>query len=112
MAASDLDTGAVDAAQFARSVATTPDAELAAGMRGELRGQILDEIFRRMEQHFRPDAAHAVDAVVHFHITDGGDDRSRSGATSSSRRRCPGCSGFRAASGGRAGGRAASWARP
>jgi putative sterol carrier protein len=75
MAASDLDTGAVDAAQFARSVATTSDAELAAGMRSELRGQILDEIFKRMEEHFRAEKAQNVDAVVHFHITEGGEDR-------------------------------------
>jgi putative sterol carrier protein len=75
MASSDLDTGAVDASQFARSVATTPDSELATGMRGELRGQILDEIFRRMEEHFRADKAQGVDGVVHFHVTDGGDDR-------------------------------------
>jgi putative sterol carrier protein len=75
MATSDLDTGAVDAAQFARSVATTPDSELAAGMRSELRGRILDEIFKRMEEHFRAEKAQGIDAVVHFHITDGGEDR-------------------------------------
>jgi putative sterol carrier protein len=78
MATSDLDTGAVDAAQFARSVATTTDDQLAAGVRSEFRGQILDEIFGRMEEHFHADRATGVDAVVHFRITDrpdGGEDR-------------------------------------
>jgi putative sterol carrier protein len=78
MSTQRLETGAVDAAQFARGVATTPDAELAAGMRSEFRGQILDEIFGRMEAHFRADRAQKIDGVVHFRITDrpdGGEDR-------------------------------------
>jgi putative sterol carrier protein len=78
MATSDLETGAVDAAEFARGVATTPDDALAAGMRSKFRGQILDEIFGRMEEHFRADRARDVDGVVHFRITDhpeGDDDR-------------------------------------
>jgi putative sterol carrier protein len=78
MASSDLDTGAVDAAEFARSVASTPDSALADGMRTEFRGQILDEIFGRMDAHFRSDRAQKVDGIVHFRITDrpdGGEDR-------------------------------------
>ena len=68
---------AVDAAQFARSVATTPDEQLAQGMASELRGQILDEIFRRMAEHFDPSNAAGTDAVIHWKITgrpDGGAD--------------------------------------
>jgi putative sterol carrier protein len=60
---------AVDPAEFARSVATTPDEQLAEGMRSELRGQILDEIFRRMEAHFDSSKAQRVDAVLHWKIT-------------------------------------------
>jgi putative sterol carrier protein len=69
--------GSVDPAEFARSIATTPDEQLAEGLRGDLRGPILDEIFRRMEEHFRADKAQGVDAVVRFDIggrADGGTD--------------------------------------
>src|SRR5438876_6791862 len=68
----------VDPAEFARSVATTPDEQLAEGMRSELRGQILDEIFRRMEEHFDAQKAAGIDAVIHWTISgraDGGSDR-------------------------------------
>jgi putative sterol carrier protein len=72
-----IDPQAVDPAQFAQSVATTPDEQLAEGMRSELRPQVLDEIFRRMEEHFDPSKAQGVDAVMHWKITDrpgGGED--------------------------------------
>ena len=69
-----MQPGAVDPAEFAKSVATTPDEQLAEGMRGELRGQILGEIFRRMEEHFDPAKAQGVDAVLHWKITGGPDD--------------------------------------
>ena len=62
---------AVDPAEFARSVATTPDEQLAEGMRSELRGQVLGEIFRRMEEHFDPSKAQGIDAVMHWKITGG-----------------------------------------
>src|ERR671931_160996 len=68
-----MQPGAVDPAEFAKSVATTPDEQLAEGMRGELRGQILGEIFRRMEEHFDPAKAQGVDAVLHWKITGGPD---------------------------------------
>jgi putative sterol carrier protein len=63
----------VDPAEFARSVATTPDEQLAEGMRGELRGQVLGEIFRRMEKHFDSSKAQGIDAVMHWKITGGPD---------------------------------------
>jgi putative sterol carrier protein len=72
-----VDPRAVDPAQFAQSVATTPDEQLAEGMRSDLRPQVLDEIFRRMEEHFDPSKAQGVDAVMHWKITDrpgGGED--------------------------------------
>jgi putative sterol carrier protein len=72
-----IDPSAVDPAEFARSVATTPDEQLAEGMRSDLRPQVLDEIFRRMEEHFDPSRAQGIDAVMHWRITDrpgGGED--------------------------------------
>ena len=70
--------GAVDAEAFARSVAETSDAELAQGMNSELREQILDEIFRRMAEHVRPDQVGDTDAVIQWQIAgrpDGEADR-------------------------------------
>jgi putative sterol carrier protein len=70
-----IDAAAVDAADFARNIAKTSDEELREGMRGPLRDQIIAEIFRRMEEHFRPHVA--ADAVIHWRITgraDGGED--------------------------------------
>jgi putative sterol carrier protein len=69
-----IEPGAVDPAEFAKSVATTPDEQLAEGMRSGLRGQILGEIFRRMEEHFDASKAQGVDAVLHWKITGGPDD--------------------------------------
>ena len=69
--------GAVAAAEFARSVSETPDAQLAEGMRSEFRTAILDEVFRRMGEHFRADKAEGLDAVIHWSIggrPDGGAD--------------------------------------
>jgi putative sterol carrier protein len=69
-----IDPKAVDPAEFAKSIATTPDEQLAEGMRSELRGQILGEIFSRMEEHFDPAKAQGVNAVMHWNITGGPDD--------------------------------------
>jgi putative sterol carrier protein len=72
-----VDASTVDAAEFARSIAGTPDEQLAEGMRSELRPQILDEVFRRMADHIRPERARGSDAVIHWRITgrpDGGED--------------------------------------
>ena len=67
-----------DPAAVARGVAATPDEHLAQGMRGETRDAILEQVFRRMEQHFDPSRAEGVDAVVRWRITgrpDGDADR-------------------------------------
>ena len=69
MSATEFQLGQVDAADFARSVAETPLHELAEGMNGELRGQVLDEIFSRMEHHFDPKKSADVDLVINFTIT-------------------------------------------
>lgn len=60
---------AVDAAQFAATVTNTPDHELAEGMASDARGPILDEVFRRMEEHFDPKKSKKIDAVVIFELT-------------------------------------------
>jgi putative sterol carrier protein len=68
----------IDPKDFAAQISQTPDEQLAAGMQSEMRGTILSEIFGRMEQHFRADAAKNIDAVIHFTITDkpgGGEDQ-------------------------------------
>ena len=71
-----IDASAVDPEEFARSIGQTPDEALREAMQGPLRDQIIDEIFRRMEQHFKPGSGQ--DAVIHWTITgrpDGGEDR-------------------------------------
>lgn len=60
----------VDPAQFARVVADTPDHELEQGMLSENRGAVLDEIFKRMEEHFDPERAGDVEAIVDWKILD------------------------------------------
>jgi alkyl sulfatase BDS1-like metallo-beta-lactamase superfamily hydrolase len=65
---SELEFGAVDPAEFAKAIAETPDEELVEGMRSDARGEILDEIFRRMEQYFDPSKSAQLDLVVHFVI--------------------------------------------
>jgi putative sterol carrier protein len=72
-----VDTTAVDPAEFAAQLANTPDEQIAAGMNSEARGLVLSEIFKRMGEHLRPETAKGVDAVVHWKILerpDGGFD--------------------------------------
>ena len=70
-----IDASKVDPHEFARNVAQTPDDQLREGIEGPLRGQILAEIFQRMEHHFKPGGAQ--DAVIHWVIggrPEGGQD--------------------------------------
>ena len=60
----------VDPAQFARVVAETPDEQLEQGMLSENRGMVLDEIFKRMEEHFDAARAGDVEAIVDWKILD------------------------------------------
>jgi putative sterol carrier protein len=67
----------VGAEQLAAMVAQVTDEQLAEGMASEARGQILDQIFSRMADHFDAARAADVDAVIHWHILDrpdGGSD--------------------------------------
>jgi putative sterol carrier protein len=69
-----IDPQAVEPAEFAKSIATTPDEQLAAGMRSEFRGQVLGEIFRRMEEHVDAAKVGDTEAVMHWRITGGPDE--------------------------------------
>ena len=63
-----------DATQLAQLVAGASDEDLAAGMSDpEGRKSTLDEIFRRMAEHVKPEKAKGTDAVVHFKILDRAD---------------------------------------
>jgi putative sterol carrier protein len=58
-------------------VSGASDEQIAEVINGPQREQILAEIFRRMEEHFKPGSAEDVDAVIHWQITgkpDGGED--------------------------------------
>ncbi len=72
--ARSIDTSAVDAQEFARTVGQARDRELREAMAGPMRDEIIAEIFKRMEQHYRGGAK---SAVIHWRISgrpDGGED--------------------------------------
>jgi putative sterol carrier protein len=56
---------------FARLVKNTSDAELQEMLAGDLRKPILDGIFARMPESFRPDRAGTTNAVIHWTISGG-----------------------------------------
>jgi hypothetical protein len=60
-------------ADFAQLVKQTPDAQLAAVMTGEHRKEILDGIFSRMPELFRPEQAGSTIATIHWTVTGGPD---------------------------------------
>ena len=73
-----FDPSQIDPAEFARTVAETPEADLEAGMRSEYRQVVLDTIIDRMEEHFDPAKAGDIDAAIDFVLLDrpdGGEDR-------------------------------------
>jgi putative sterol carrier protein len=75
--ATAVDPTQVDANELAKNLGQATDDQLKELMAGELREQILTEIFRRMAEHFRADSARDVDAVIHWRIggrADGGSD--------------------------------------
>ncbi len=74
------DLTSADADDLARLVASLSNDKLAEVMRGSRRVQILDEIFRRMSEHFAPEKAKGLYAVVDFTLSgrpDGGVDHYR-----------------------------------
>jgi predicted lipid carrier protein YhbT len=60
----------IDPAQIAKLVAEIPDSDLEALMASDQRDTVLEEIFSRFAEHFRPARAQGIDAVVHFKILD------------------------------------------
>lgn len=50
---------------------STPESQLKTAMRGEDRRGVLDVIFEKMPELFRPDRAGSTNAVIHWHITGG-----------------------------------------
>jgi putative sterol carrier protein len=72
----DLDLAGMDARNFARIISRASKEQVeSVTSRPGLRERVLDEVFRRMEVHFRSDRAGATRAVVHFRLTGGaGDD--------------------------------------
>ncbi len=72
--AGELDPTAVDAEELAKNMAQATDEQLAELMSGPMRSQILAEIFRRMSEHFRADAARDTEAVIRWRISGGPDD--------------------------------------
>jgi putative sterol carrier protein len=70
---SEIDTADLDPAEVARNIAQASDEQLDELMSGPMRGQILAEIFGRMEQHFRADTARDTSAVIHWRIGGAGE---------------------------------------
>jgi putative sterol carrier protein len=66
--AAEIDPSQVDANELAKNMAQATDEQLAELMSGPMRGQILAEIFRRMSEHFRAEAAGDTEAVIHWRI--------------------------------------------
>ncbi|MGC4945361.1 SCP2 sterol-binding domain-containing protein [Streptomyces sp. DT224] len=64
-----LDFAAVSPEEFARIVKGLSAKQLAEIMHGELRTRVLGEVFGRMKQQFRPEAAGALTALIRWKIT-------------------------------------------
>ena len=64
------DFQSVDPSQFAQLIKTTPAERIAAVMKSDQRGPILDEVFNRMPRLFRADRAGKTNAVIHWNIGD------------------------------------------
>lgn len=64
-----LDLGSVAPETFARVVKALPARTAAEFMAGPQRARVLDEVFRRMETLFRPEAAGSREVLVRWRIT-------------------------------------------
>nr|WP_202435302.1 MULTISPECIES: SCP2 sterol-binding domain-containing protein [unclassified Streptomyces] len=64
-----LDFAAVSPEEFARIVKGLSGRQLGEVMRGELRTRVLGEVFGRMRQQFRPEAAGRLKALIRWRIT-------------------------------------------
>ena len=70
----EVDPSAVDANELAKNMSQATDEQLNELMSGPMRGEILSEIFRRMSEHFRAEAARETEAVIWWRIGGGPDD--------------------------------------
>ncbi|SDP81668.1 SCP-2 sterol transfer family protein [Actinopolyspora xinjiangensis] len=85
----DVDLSSLEPQQFARLISRASDEQLRDVMaRPELAERILDELFRRMGEHYRSDKAKSTEAVVRWRIdldgtasesSSGGDEADESG---------------------------------
>ncbi|WP_327173074.1 SCP2 sterol-binding domain-containing protein [Streptomyces sp. NBC_01336] len=64
-----LDFAAVSPQEFARIVKGLSAKQLGEVMHGELRARVLGEVFGRMKQQFRPEAAGPLKALIRWKIT-------------------------------------------
>lgn len=64
------DLSAIDAEEFARLIASATDEQIAEGVNGPQRKQVLDEIFNRMAEHTDPERTRGETAVIHWKILD------------------------------------------
>ncbi|WP_031085424.1 SCP2 sterol-binding domain-containing protein [Streptomyces sp. NRRL WC-3549] len=64
-----LDFAAVSPEDFARIVKGLSGKQLGEVMRGDLRTRVLGEVFGRMRQQFRPEAAGQLKALIRWRIT-------------------------------------------
>jgi putative sterol carrier protein len=67
----EVDLASIDPAEIGKVVAQTSDEQLAEGMSGPLRSQVIGEVFSRMKDFFKPENAAGQEAVVHWKITGG-----------------------------------------
>ena len=67
--AGDVDFSSLDPEQVAGMISGVSDEQLREALSGPQREAILAEVFRRMEEHFKPGSAQGVDAVVHWKVT-------------------------------------------
>jgi putative sterol carrier protein len=73
----EIDASAVSADDVTAIVRAASGEQLEEVMSGPQRDAIVAEVFRRMGEHFKADAAGALDAVIHWKISgrpDGGED--------------------------------------
>ncbi|MGH3440086.1 MAG: SCP2 sterol-binding domain-containing protein [Sciscionella sp.] len=74
-AGADLDLSKASPQNFARLVTRASKDQIEGLLsQPQLRGRILDEIFRRMTDHYRSERAASVKAVVHWRLTGGSDE--------------------------------------
>ncbi|MFF9688672.1 SCP2 sterol-binding domain-containing protein [Streptomyces sp. NPDC014623] len=66
---SGLDFAVVSPEEFARIVRSLSAGQLGEIMRGDLRTRVLSEVFGRMRQQFRPEAAGQLKALIRWKIT-------------------------------------------